>query len=61
VTEQDSCPECFGRTVMWRGKKLDLQYQVCSRWQEAGHMSQNEIQETIQRVRRLENPSGRFG
>ncbi len=34
------CPECFGKTILLRGKGLDSEYYVCSRWKEAGHLTE---------------------
>jgi len=58
--EQERCPECFGKTVMFKGKGLDMQYMICSHWKEPGHKSEDEINAEIARVRSQVRPSGRF-
>jgi len=54
------CPECFGKTVLYKGKGLDSVYYICSRYREAGHKTDAEINAEITRLRKLLNPSGRF-
>ena len=55
------CPECKGRTVEYTGKGLDTQYRICSRYTEAGHKSEEEINREMANLRRGIKPSGRFG
>ena len=54
------CPECFGQTILFKGKGKDTQYKVCSKWPGPGHKTEVEINQIISRVRRQLNPSGRF-
>ena len=54
------CPECDGRTVMFRGRGLDMQYMICVWYTEPGHLSEKEIKDRIAMVRHTVHPSGRF-
>lgn len=56
----EPCPECHGLTVQFKGKGLDLQYRICSRYQEAGHLNGREINNAILQRRQAARPSGRF-
>ncbi len=53
------CPECFGATIVFKGKALESMYMICPRWKEPGHLSEGEIEDKLRRVRQFENPSGR--
>jgi hypothetical protein len=60
-TSETKCPECFGKTVIFRGKsKWDFEYSICSRWQEPGHHTEEQIKTTISNARKAINPSGRW-
>ena len=54
------CPECGGRTVEFRGRGLDMNYRICSRYTEPGHKSEADIRKAIADVRHAVRPSGRF-
>lgn len=54
------CPECAGRTVEFRGAGLNMQHRICSRWEEPGHKSWEEVQKEVAVVRDAVNPSGRY-
>ena len=60
IENTEKCPECFGLTVQFTGKGKNMQYRICSKWQEPGHKTQTEIEDLIHRVRMWENPSGRL-
>ncbi len=53
------CSECQGRTIDFKGKRLDMQYRICSQWQKPGHKTEEEIKQEIARERRAACPSGR--
>lgn len=48
----DVCLECGGKTVMFKGRGLYLQYKVCSKWEERGHLTRREILDEIKERRR---------
>ena len=54
------CSECHGETVSFKGRGLDMQYKICSRWKEPGHKSEDEVKQEISSLRRQIRPSGRF-
>lgn len=59
--DQPKCEECGGATVQFRGRGLDVEYKVCSRWQEPGHLSEQEAKKLIADRTRAHMPrSGRF-
>ena len=58
--EDDRCPECFGQTILLMGKGKNMSYRICSRYQESGHKTQDEIERILHQVRMSVNPSGRF-
>jgi hypothetical protein len=39
------CPECGGKVVFFRGSGVNMEEYLCSRWQEVGHPSKEEIAE----------------
>lgn len=58
----EQCPECEGRGVDFRGRGNNLQFRICSRYREAKHPSEEEIQKRIASERAAHYPSsGRFG
>lgn len=56
----EKCPECFGLTIQFTGKGKNMQYRVCSKWQEPGHKTETEVNQIIHQVRTAVNPSGRL-
>lgn len=55
------CPECGGAGVEFRGRGNDAAYRVCSRWQEPGHPTKDEIQKKVTDYGLANYPaSGRF-
>lgn len=55
------CTECGGRGVEFRGKGLDTQHRICSRYKEPGHPSEENIRARIREVIGQNwPPSGRF-
>lgn len=55
-----ACAECNGHSVQFRGSGLNMQYRICSRYKEPGHMTWSEIQGCIAEKMRIVRPSGRF-
>jgi ssDNA-binding Zn-finger/Zn-ribbon topoisomerase 1 len=55
-----ACPECHGKTVLFRGSGHNVQYYICSRGKEPGHLTWEEVQAEIARVRSAAMPSGRW-
>ncbi len=49
--EEEKCPECFGRTIQFSGQGKNMQYRICGRWQEPGHLTEIEIQQRLHAVR----------
>jgi len=60
IMADDICPECNGETVMFIGKGFNTLYNICSRYKETGHKSEEEIQKILSDARRIIRPSGRF-
>ena len=58
--QQAECPECLGATVLFQGKGWSSSYKICSRYQESGHKSEQEIQEALKSFARSQRPSGRM-
>ena len=56
-----TCLECHGKTVLFKGRGLDMRYKICSRWKEPGHKSEDKVKQEITDLRRQIRPSGRFG
>ena len=56
----NACPECGGRTVDFRGRGLNLEAKVCSRWTEPGHLSETEWREKLRQAIHAALPSGRW-
>ena len=58
------CSECDGETVQFRGAGRELQYRICSRVEQAGHLNQEQIAQLITARRKAEArsafPSGRW-
>ena len=56
------CPECNGETVQFRfiGTK-DLQRRLCTRWREAGHLSEVECKARVREEMDRAWPPGQFG
>lgn len=54
------CPECFGQTIIFRGKGLESQYKLCSKWKQPGHLTEAAIKEKYEQMGRIICPSGRF-
>lgn len=57
----DPCPECQGKTIETRGSGMDLQYRVCSRWKEPGHLSAAEITNALRVAIETFGPRDRQG
>lgn len=55
-----TCSECSGDTVQFRGSGLSMQYRICSRYKEPGHISEEEIKTRIAERRCAVRPGGRF-
>lgn len=55
------CAECEGATVTFRGVGKGMEYRLCSRRKEPGHLSEAECDDKIQSVKAEINPSGRQG
>ena len=53
------CSECNGATVAFRGTGSDLEYKICSRYREPGHIDPAEIRAKIAERRMSVRPSGR--
>ena len=60
MTPGGVCPECFGKTINFKGPGLDSEYRVCPRYQEPGHLNAAEIREAYMAYGRAVYPSGRF-
>lgn len=58
--QSSPCPECNGSAVEFRGTGSDLEYKVCSRYREPGHIDLAEIRAKIAEQRMSGRPSGRF-
>lgn len=57
----ERCTECGGEGVEFRFSGKDAQYRICSRWQEPGHPSKDEIsKKIIENGERHYPRSGRF-
>ncbi len=54
------CPDCKGETVEFRGNGSDMEFKVCARYAEPGHLNKQQINEEIARRRNYERPKGRF-
>ena len=57
---RQGCFECDGRTIEFRGSGSIMEYRLCSRYREPGHLSATEIGERIAVETMTERPSGRF-
>lgn len=55
------CSECNGLTVQLRGRGHDLEYRVCSRQAEPGHLSLDEVTKVVNRARNAACPGARMG
>lgn len=55
----ETCPECGGATVQFRGQGRDLAYRVCSRWLERGHLDEHTVRQKIREERRRHGWVGR--
>lgn len=61
MTTEPKCPECSGETIEFQGGGTAIQYKVCTRWREPGHLSKEEVESKLADMRRLHAPrSGRF-
>ena len=60
MSDRRECLECHGVTIMFHGKGLNSQYRVCGRWQEPGHLTEEEINRKLHDFRLSIRPSGRF-
>ena len=54
------CPDCGGTSVQFRGSGSNMQFRICPRYREAGHLSEQEIRDVIAEHRMAARPSGRF-
>ncbi len=59
-TDAEPCSECCGATVQFCGRGLNLEYRICSRYKEPGHITESEIREKIAAARTEARPSGRY-
>lgn len=55
----NTCTECDGRTVEFRGSGASAEYRICPRWREPGHLSRDEIAERLAVEAMTEHPSRR--
>jgi hypothetical protein len=46
-TPAATCPDCNGETVRFGGAGLSMQYCVCPKWKEPGHLSGEDIGKEI--------------
>lgn len=60
LDEYETCPECHGKTILFTGRGEYIQYRVCSKYKEEGHLTEEEIQRKIHDVRMWICPSGRM-
>lgn len=56
----EPCAECCGKTVEFRGNGRNLEYRVCSRYKEPGHITMLEIRAKVAAACGMARPSGRF-
>jgi hypothetical protein len=55
------CPECRGLTIEFRGTGKNVQYRICTRWEEPGHLSEEEVKKKLwEKTMAHMPPSGRF-
>ena len=57
----EPCAECNGLTIEFRGKDLDQEYKICSRYLEPGHLSKEQLSQRFRANLIAVRPSGRFG
>jgi hypothetical protein len=57
----DTCPECEGRTIEFRGSGKNLQRRLCTRWKEPGHLTEEEVRTRVREEMDRAWPPGAFG
>lgn len=60
MSDPQTCPECEGRTIEFRGTGLNAQYRLCSRYKEPGHKTEEQCRAELAETRQAIRPSGRF-
>lgn len=53
----EPCPECQGKTIKFRGIGADLQYWLCPRKDEPGHLTREEANELFQKQKMAHLPA----
>lgn len=51
MEKTEACPECKGAVVQFKGKGLDMQYRVCTKWKTLHGKTREEVGEIIHKAR----------
>jgi hypothetical protein len=61
MTSDPKCPNCGNQTIQFRGRGQDLEYMICPRYREPGHLSDAEVKERFLLEKNRHAPSsGRY-